>query len=323
MDILVITIVVFVLVVLAVMAVFYALTAAKESPKYEVRRRLRSIALRQPTDEVMPSVLKEEILSDIPALNLLLYNMPLARKAESLLDQADSTMKVGTLFLLTLVLFFVGLLLGILLHKGVLLGLLIALVFTSAPYFYFVNKKNARLRRFTEQFPDTLDMIARSLRAGHSFTSAMQIVSQEMPDPVAKLFRMAYDEQNLGLSISESLTNMTRRIDSVDLAFFVTAVNIQRETGGNLAEILEKLGTTIRERFRILGQLRIYTAQGRLSGYILFLIPVVLAIIIWVINRPYLMILVSTKLGVYMIVAAVTMQAVGFLVIRKIINIQI
>jgi len=166
-------------------------------------------------------------------------------------------------------------------------------------------------------------MIARSLRAGHSFSSALQVVYQEMQDPISKVFRIAYDEQNLGLSLSESLDNMTRRINSLDLSFFVTAVNIQRDTGGNLAEIFEKIGSTIRERFKILGQVKTYTAQGRLSGYILTAIPILLAFAIWVISPDYIEVLYKTTVGMYMVAAALALQIIGFFVIMKIVNIKI
>lgn len=318
-----ITLVVFLLVAMTVFGVYYTITATRESERSAVKRRLRSIALRNPSDEDMPSIVKQEVMSDIPALNRLLLSFPLSMKAERLLDQADVKMTVGSLLVLTVALAAFGVLIGIAIGRGTVPIVLLAAVFAFIPYGYLLYKKNVRLKKFTEQFPDTLDMMARSLRAGHSFTSALQVVAEEMPEPVAKVFKIAYDEQSFGLSLPESLANMTERINSLDLAFFVTAVNIQRETGGNLAEILEKLGVTIRERFKILGQLRIYTAQGRLSGYILAVLPLALALILWVINPGYLSVLIKTDLGLYMIAAAVILQLIGFYVIRKIIAIQI
>lgn len=324
MTILLITLSIFLAVVAIVFVLYYSVTAARESTKSEVKRRLQSIALRQTvSDEDMPSILKEEVMSSIPAINRLLFKLPFALKCDKLLDQADVRMRVSTLFMADVIIFFVGLLLGILVNRGILVALVLGVALASIPFLYLLQKKNTRLRKFTEQFPDSLDMIARSLRAGHSFTSAIQVVSQEMPDPVSKVFRIAYDEQGLGLSLAESLSNMTIRINSLDLSFFVTAVNIQRDTGGNLAEILEKLGITIRERFRILGQLKVYTAQGRLSGLILALIPIVLALVLWIINPGYIKVLFVTKLGNYMLGSAVVLQIIGFFVIRKIIRIQI
>ena len=308
---------------LLVYGAYNFISASRESTRGEIKRRLRSLAMRQPTDEAMPSILKEEILSDIPRLNVLLYRLPFTSALENLIEQTDSKMKVGTLLLVTLVSGGAGFLLGIITRRGIVVALVAAIAIGSVPILNMVRKKNVRKRKFVEQFPDALDMIARSLRAGHTLLSAMLIVAQEMPDPVASTFRTAYDEQNLGLSLSEALSNMTRRISSVDLTFFVTAVTIQRETGGNLAEILEKLGMTIRERFKILGQLKIYTAQGRLSGYILSALPLCLALILMVINPSYISLLVKYQLGIYMVVAAVVLQIIGFFVIRKIINIKI
>lgn len=323
MEILLITLMIFLLVALMVLGVNYGLTASKETTRSEVRRRLEAIVLRRSDEEVMPNILKVDILSEIPFFNRVLYRVAMARRAETFLDQADVKIRVGVFFLILAVLFALGLLLGILFHRGILFGLALSIIFTAIPIIYLVNKRIKRFNKFTQQFPDALDMIARSLRAGHSFTSAMQVVYQEMPDPVSKVFHIAYDEQNLGLSLSESLNNMTTRINSLDLSFFVTAVNIQRETGGNLAEIFEKIGTTIRERFKILGQVKIYTAQGKLSGYILAAIPFFLAFAIWVISPHYIEVLFKTTVGMYMIYAALTLQVIGFLVIRKIINIRI
>ena len=323
MNILIIALLVFMTVLMVIFGLYYAATAAKESPKSEVKRRLRVIALRDPSAEVMSPILKEETLSDLPWLNKFLLRSEAARKVEHLLDQADVKMKVGVFFLLVGVLFMSGIFVGAATHKGAVIDILAAFILAAIPFLYLINRKAVRVRKFTSQFPDALDMIARSLRAGHSFTSAMQVVSEEMPEPVSKVFRIAYDEQNLGLSLPESLANMTERVNSLDLSFFVTAVNIQRETGGNLAEILDKLGVTIRERFKILGQLRIYTAQGKLSGYILAVMPIALALILWVINPDYLKTLMTNKIGLYMIGTAVFLQVVGFFVIRKIINIQI
>jgi len=306
-----------------IFGLYFAVTAARTTERSEVKRRLHAIAMRQPGESVMPSILREEMLSEIPVFNKILFKLEIAKRSEQLLDQADVKITVGALFLTVGVLFAVGLSIGVISGRGILLGLVLGLILATVPILYLMFKRQQRVKKFTEQFPDTLDMLARSLRAGHSFNSAMQVVADEMPDPISKLFRVAYDEQTLGLSLAESLHNMTERINSIDLMFFVVAVNIQRETGGNLAEILEKLGITIRERFRILGQLKVYTAQGRLSGYILAALPIFMAFIIWLINPDYMKVLFESKTGIYMVAAAIVMQVMGFFVIRKIIHIQI
>ena len=271
----------------------------------------------------MPQLLKKEVMSGVPTLDKLLFKIPLALRTESLLDQADVRMRVDRFFILIPALFLTGFIAGLLLQRGPLPALLFGCVFCIAPFVYLLRRRRKRILEFTAQFPDAMDMIARSLRAGHSFMSAMQLVSQEMPEPTSKVFRIAYDEQSLGLSLAESLNNMTIRVESLDLNFFVTAVNIQRESGGNLAEILEKLGVTIRERFKIIGQLRVHTAQGRLSGMILAVLPLALAVVLWLITPDYLMTLFTTRIGIYVVVGAVVLQIIGAVIIRKIINIKI
>jgi tight adherence protein B len=179
------------------------------------------------------------------------------------------------------------------------------------------------MKAFTSQFPDALEMFARSLRAGHSFTGAIQLVAQEMPHPMGTEFRQVFDEQNLGVPLREALTGMTRRVESLDARFFVTAILIQRETGGNLAEIIDKIAHVIRERFRIQGQLKIFTAQARMTGIILSLLPVGLALAIGMLNPEYLKPLWFERAGRILIALALCMQIAGALVIRKIVRIKI
>ncbi|HEY6096717.1 MAG TPA: type II secretion system F family protein, partial [Candidatus Deferrimicrobium sp.] len=184
-------------------------------------------------------------------------------------------------------------------------------------------KRGRRMKAFTSQFPDALEMFARSLRAGHSFTGAIQLVSQEMPHPLGSEFRQVFDEQNLGVPLREALTGMTHRVDSLDARFFVTAILIQRETGGNLAEIIDKIAHVIRERFRIQGQLKIFTAQARMTGIVLCLLPVGLALAIGFLNPDYLKPLWFERAGRFLIALALCMQIAGVLVIRKIVRIKI
>jgi tight adherence protein B len=298
-------------------------TGPQAAARSEIKRRLQTIALRKPSEEAMPALLKDEMMSTIPALHKFLYGLPISQKLELLIDQADVKIKVGALVLITLALGALGMLIGIRLGKNPLLPFMLAPALASIPFLYLLGKRAKRFKKFDEQLPDALDMAARSLRAGHSFTSALYVVSQEMSEPIAKVFRLAYEEQGYGIPMPEALKHMNRSVKSIDLRFFITAVNIQRETGGNLAEILEKLATTIRERFKIIRQLRVYTAQGRLSGYILSALPIFMLLVMSVVNAKYVKILFNTKAGVTMLIAAFSLQVVGFLVIKKIIKIKI
>jgi tight adherence protein B len=166
-------------------------------------------------------------------------------------------------------------------------------------------------------------MVARSLRAGHSFTSAIQLIGQEIPDPVGELFKTAYEQQLLGLRITETLQNLNERIESLDLRFFTTAVAINNDVGGNLSDILENLAETIRERLKIRRQVKVYTAQGRMSGYVLGALPIVTFIIFNILNPKYESVLYKETMGRYVLAFAVFMQLIGFLVIRQIIKIRI
>ncbi len=223
-------------------------------------------------------MLKKELLSDVPLLQRALSRLRLAQRMDARLRQAGMEMKVGVFALLSLSLSVIGTLVGLFLHWPFVLAILLGAILSTLPGTVVGVKRRRRMKAFTSQFPDALEMFARSLRAGHSFTGAIQLVSQEMPHPLGSEFRQVFDEQNLGVPLREALTGMTRRVESLDARFFVTAILIQRETGGNLAEIIDKIAHVIRERFRIQGQLKIFTAQARMTGIILSLLPVALAL---------------------------------------------
>ena len=212
---------------------------------------------------------------------------------------------------------------GASLGRGTIVAVVLLFVGLVVPFIYLRVRGERRYIRFTEQFPAALDMIARSLRAGHSFSSSIQMVGTDMPEPLAGLFKTVYDEQTLGLSMKDALSHMMERIPSVDLRLFVTAVNIHREVGGNLAETLEKLAQTIRERLKLRRQVRVYTAQGRLSGYILAALPIFMAIFLYVSAPDYLEELWKVDAGKYAIAFVVAGQIIGFLIIKKLINIKI
>jgi tight adherence protein B len=165
--------------------------------------------------------------------------------------------------------------------------------------------------------------MSRSLKAGHSLASAIQMIGKEMSEPVAGLFRSVYEEQTYGLSLKDAFTNMIERMDTADLRFFVTAVSIYREIGGNLSEILDRLAHTIRERIKIKRQVRVYTAQARLSGYILVALPIVVAVLAYFFATDYIGELFEVKIGIMFVVGAVVLQIIGFFIIRRIINIRI
>ena len=205
---------------------------------------------------------------------------------------------------------------------NILFKLMIFFGSASIPLINIIVQRKKRLNAFIREFPDALDMMTSALKAGHALNQALQLVGNEAPDPVGIEFKRAFEQYNLGLNIREALLNMTERIESLDLKLFITAILLQRETGGNLTEILENIGYTIRERFKLIGQIRTFTAQGRMSAGILGTLPAIFLAIISVLNPGYLQPLFKDPLGHYFIVLAVVLQVIGFIIIKKIVQIK-
>ncbi len=191
------------------------------------------------------------------------------------------------------------------------------------PFMVLRFKRTKRMRKFEEEFPEALDLISRALKAGHAFATGLKMVADEMSDPVGPEFRKTFDEQNFGLPLKDALENLTLRIPILDMRFFATAVLIQRETGGNLSEILENLAHVVRERFKILRQVRVYTAHGRLTGYVLLALPAVLAIALSFINPEHMNMLFRERMGQMLLMVAIGMQIAGFLWIRQVVKIEV
>jgi tight adherence protein B len=193
----------------------------------------------------------------------------------------------------------------------------------SLPFLFLKIKRKRRLNAFEEAFPEALDLIARALKAGHAFATGLKMVADEMPEPVGPEFRKTFDEQNFGLPLKDALGNLTARIPLLDVRFFSTAVLIQRETGGNLSEILENLAHVVRERFKILRQVRVYTAHGRLTGYVLLGLPVFLAIALAFINPEHMQLLFRERIGHMMLGATAVMQTIGYFWIKQVVKIEV
>jgi tight adherence protein B len=191
------------------------------------------------------------------------------------------------------------------------------------PFIFLRVKRTRRLRAFEEAFPEALDLISRALKAGHAFATGLKMVADEMPEPIGPEFRKTFDEQNFGLPLKDALANLTVRIPLLDVRFFSTAVLIQRETGGNLSEILENLAHVVRERFKILRQVRVYTAHGRLTGYVLLGLPAFLAVALAFINPEHMQLLFTERLGHMMLGATVIMQTVGYFWIKQVVKIEV
>lgn len=240
-----------------------------------------------------------------------------------LFDQADVRMPVAKFLILTVggaVLAFV-----VILAAGIpiLFAPLAAIVVLVLPYAAIVIRKNKRIAKFNKQLPEALELLGRSLLAGHSLGAGFGLVAAEMPDPIKREFGRCFEEQNFGIPLEESLNLLTERIPNMDLKFLSTAIILQRQTGGDLAEILEKIGRLIRERFKLAGQIQALTGEGRLSGIVLFALPPFLFVVMYFLNREYIMSLFKDDMGRWLLGGAIVMQLIGAFVIRKIVDIKV
>jgi tight adherence protein B len=261
--------------------------------------------------------------SEVPWIRALAARVPQLRGVELALEQAGLTWGVQSLILASCG---VGVATGLALLTltgSVLAAVVGAGLGTSIPYMVLRRKRAKRMALFEEQLPETIDLMVRALRSGHPLTAALRMVAEEGQDPARMEFRRAFEEQRFGLPLEDSLLGMADRVQLVDVRILMTAILIQRNVGGNLAEIMNNIAYTIRERFKIRRQLRVYTAQGRLSGYVLSLLPVALGCAFYMLNPAYIMLLFTDPIGKGALVAAIVMQLLGFLWIRKIINVEI
>lgn len=237
--------------------------------------------------------------------------------------QADSPMKPETFFMISAIAAALGVFVAFASRTPIPLYPVFGLCFGVMPLMWMFWRRKRRFKKFASQLPDAMELIARALRSGHSLASGLNLVVQEMPDPVAKEFGMAYEEQNLGIPIETALKNMYRRMPNMDFQFFVTAVSIQRQAGGDLAEILDKIGHIVRERFRIMGQVQALTGEGRISGIVLMALPIGLFFAVWHLNAEYVMLLFTDEIGRQMVAVAAVLQVLGAICIKKIIAIKV
>ncbi len=239
------------------------------------------------------------------------------------LARADLKLRVAEFVMITVLAVIVGFLLGNFVFGSALIGMVFAIVGFFAPRFYVGYRKRQRLHAFNDQLGDTISLLANSLRSGFSIVQSMETVAEQLPDPIASEFHRVGQEIGLGLNYEEALNNMLRRVPSEDLDLMITAVNIQGRVGGNLAEILDTIGHTIRERVRIKGEIRVLTAQQMISGYILTGLPIVLGLVLYLINKEYIGRMFQDPCGWIMLGTSVVMITIGFLIIRKIVDIEV
>ena len=315
---------VFVFALFLVLGAYLLATHGTEKKRARLQKRLSEALLHSAHTEDIDVVLARiELMSEIPFVNRTMVNIQAALQLKRMLDQADLHITPSRLLMFSFMAGMLGALAASVLTVFIPLMVLAGVICAALPVVHVYWRRKKRFDAFLEQLPDALDLISRALSAGHAFSEALHMVSEEMPEPIATEFRKAYEEQNLGLSVKLALENLTQRMPLLDLKMCVTAVLIQRETGGNLAEILEKVAYTIRERFRIMGDLKTLTTSSRLSAWLLCGLPIFVALAVTVMNPDYMSVLWKDQRGHYLIAIALTLQITGMLIVRKILQIKI
>lgn len=315
---------VFLFCLFATYATYLIVTRRSAEQRAELERRLADVLVYSGgSTDAKVQLAREQLLSEIPALNRLLGQLPVATQLRRMIDQADLQLTVMRLFMFSGLAGLLGALAVSMVSASLLLVALAGLAAAAAPFLHVLWRRKKRLYKFLTDLPDTLELMSRALAAGHAFSETLKMISQEMPEPVATEFRRTYEENNLGLSFKLALDNLTERVPLVDLRICVTAVLIQRETGGNLAEILEKVAYTIRERFRIMEDFKTLTTQSRISAWVLCGVPIFIALAVTVLNPDYMSILWNDPRGHKLLALAIGMQISGMLIVRKILNIKI
>jgi tight adherence protein B len=318
-----IALLVFIVVALAVFAVA-SLFDQRSARARLIKDRLATVQKapeREPDEEL--ALLRDEQLSKIPALDTLLRRSARVSAIQEALLQAGMKFRAGNFLLLCL---FCGALAGLaalLWSKNPAIAWAGLIIGAFLPYSVVSYRRQKRFEKFEELFPEAIDTLARAVRAGHAFTTALEMISNEIAEPLASEFRKLFEEQKFGMPVRDALMNLTERVPLVDVKFFVTAVMLQRETGGNLAEILDNLSYVIRERFKIQRQVRVHTAQGRLTMAMLMAMPPVVVAILLLFSPDFVRPLFSDPIGHALLVVSIALQTIGYFVIRKIIKIQV
>lgn len=268
-------------------------------------------------------MLLKQALQDVDKKTIIDALLPAMQSYSRYFEQADVAIKPSSLFATSLLAAIGGGFLSALIAHTIFVAPVGAIIGFSVPWIWLWWKRKNRLAAFAYQLPDAMELVARALRAGHSLAAGMHVVAEEMPQPISKEFGRVYDEQNMGIPLEEALRSLSDRVPNLDLKFFCTAVQIQRQTGGDLAEILDKIGYVIRERYKILGQVKALTGEGRLSGVVLILLPFAMFVFMLHTKYDYIQMLWTDDLGIKMSIFALVMQVLGALCIKKIVDIKV
>ena len=315
-------IVIFLVSILSIELVFYAYRRLQNPNPTKLRKRVKAISVGDHTSET-PDILRKKIFSSVPALNEILSSTPGVNALDRLVQQANAKYPLSIFALLSLVLALAGYYVCFSMTRNPAVSLMIAPLAGGVPFYYLVIRKRNRMQKFLRQLPEALDLIARGLRAGHAFTTGLKLATESFDDPLGTEFDETLDEINFGVSVPDALKNLTHRVDCPDLRFFVVSVIIQRETGGNLSEIIESIARIIRERFKFDDKLRVLSAESRFSAKVLVSFPFLILIALRFINPEYVNLLFEDPMGRTMLGVAAAMMFFGIFVMTRMIKIRV
>lgn len=310
----------FLAVVLFFEGIYLAWNAYKGPEAKRIEKRLQAMSAGASHQHTF---LKQRLLAQTPSVERLLLQIPRIHQLDRMILQSGLNLSVAGFISLILLAATGGMVVTLLIDFPVFVVLAVGIVCALAPVVYLLGAKHKRIVMIEQQLPDALDLMARAMTAGHAFSSALQMVGSEMPEPIAAEFRIVFDEINYGISTQEALVNLTVRVPSTDLSYFVIAVLIQRETGGNLAELLGNISELIRARLKLLGTVRVLSAEGRLSAWILTLLPFALGFVLQLVNPKFLSVLWTDPMGLKMVGIALLMMVVGIFSMWRIIKIRV
>lgn len=313
--------VIFVVTVSIIELILYSRRLVTRPDRQYVKRRLKQLPA-QKQDAVLNSILREDVFSDVPFLNKVLKQFSFIHKLKRLKEQASAQYSISFFLLFSLMLAVVGGIMASVLGAGIPGAVFLIVAGACMPWVYLMIKKRKRMERFRHQLPEAMELIARSLKAGHAFSSGLKLAADQMEDPISIEFAATIHEINFGVGVSDALRHLAERVDCTDLQIFVVSVIMQRETGGNLAEIMEGNARIIRERFKFYNHVRTLSAEGRMSAVVLLLLPIGVFMAIQALNPDYMSTLYTTPLGQNLLWAAGIMMGVGMLVVKRLVIIE-
>ena len=315
-------VIIFAVSIFVIEILFYAYKTIRDPDRKKIRKRLKTFSYKESKNE-LPDILQKKVLSDVPLLNKILLHVPGRQYFNRLLQQANVHYPLGFFILLTIFLAITSFSVSCLITRNKIFVVIITLLLAGTPFFYLCLKKKKRMEKFQRQLPEGLELIARSLKAGHAFPSSMKMAADEFDDPLGPEFEETINEINFGVNVPDALKNPAERVNCADLKFFVISVILQRETGGNLAEIIEGLAYIIRERFKLFGKIRTLAAEGKISAIILGSLPFVVMIALHFTSPAYIRILFSDPAGKIILCISAFMMALGIFVMKKMVDIEV